>query len=99
GGDPDLEHAFIEGALDDDPHDAQAWTNAVITRLNRFDLDGALRAATRAVTLAPDSPRAANNAATVLKEAQRWDEAEQYVQHACALGPHDPTHRHNLSLL
>jgi len=98
-GDPDLEHAFIEGALDDDPHDGQAWINAVITRVNRFDLDGALRAATRAVTLAPDSPLAANNAAAVLKEAQRWDDAEQYVQHACALDPHDPTHRHNLSLL
>lgn len=99
GGDPDLEHAFIEGALDDDPNHAQAWTNAVITRVNRFDLDGALRAVTRAVALAPDSALAANNAATALKEAQRWDEAEQYAQSACALDSHDQTHRHNLSLL
>ncbi len=56
GGDPELEHAFIEGTLDDDPGNPNAWTNAVITRVNRFDLDGALRAATRAVTLAPHSP-------------------------------------------
>ncbi|WP_244132946.1 hypothetical protein [Burkholderia metallica] len=98
-GDPDLEHAFIEGALDDAPHDARAWTHAVITRLNRFDLDGALRAATRAVTLAPDCPLAAGNAAAALKEAQRWKEAEQYAQRACVLDPHDSTHRYNLSLL
>ncbi|WP_435379977.1 hypothetical protein [Burkholderia sola] len=99
GGDPDVEYALVEGALDDDPHDARAWTNAVITRLNRFDLDGAQRAATRAVTLAPDSALAANNAVTVLKEAQRWNEAEPYALHACALDPHDPQYRHNLSLL
>ncbi|RQU35307.1 hypothetical protein DF142_26695 [Burkholderia cenocepacia] len=99
GGDPDDEYALVEGALDDDPRDARAWTNAVVTRLNRFDLDGAQRAATRAVTLAPDSALAANNAVTVLKEAQRWSEAEQYARHACALDSHDPQYRHNLSLL
>ncbi|WP_175813275.1 hypothetical protein [Burkholderia contaminans] len=99
GGDSELEHAFIEGTLDDDPGTPNAWTNAVITRVNRFDLDGALRAATRAVTLAPHSPLAANNATAVLKEAQRWGEAEQYAQRACALDPRDLAHRHNLSLL
>ncbi|PXX26224.1 MULTISPECIES: hypothetical protein [Burkholderia] len=99
GGDSDVEHALVEGALDDDPHDARAWTNAVITRLNRFDLDGAQRAATRAVWLAPDSPRATNNAATMLKEAQQWDDAERYALRTCALDPHDPAHRYNLSLL
>jgi len=99
GGDPELEHALIEGALDDDPDNARAWTNAVVTRLNRFDLDGAQRAATRAVALAPDDALATNNATTLLKEAQRWDEAEQYALRTCALNPDDPGHRHNLSLL
>ncbi|HIH2653322.1 tetratricopeptide repeat-containing glycosyltransferase family protein [Burkholderia cenocepacia] len=99
GGDPDDEHALIEGALDDDPHDARAWTNAVVTRLNRLDLDGAQRAATRAAALAPDSALAANNVATVLKEMQRWEGAEQYAQRACELDPNEPQYRHNLSLL
>ncbi|MDF0503831.1 hypothetical protein POK33_24160 [Burkholderia cenocepacia] len=98
-GDPDLEFALIEGALDDDPDDARAWTNAVITRVDRFDLDGALRAATRAVTLAPDSALAVNNAATAMKEAQWWGQAEAHAQRAVELAPHNPTYRHNLSLL
>ncbi len=99
GGDPEVEFALIEGALDDNPGDARAWTNAVITRIDRFDLDGALRAATRAVTLAPDSALAVNNAATAMKEAQWWGQAEQHAQRAVELAPHDPTYRHNLSLL
>ncbi|KWF17338.1 tetratricopeptide repeat-containing glycosyltransferase family protein [Burkholderia pseudomultivorans] len=99
GGDAETEHALLEGALDDDPNDARAWTNAVITRIGRFDLDGALRAATRAVALAPHDPLAVNNAATALKEAQRWDEAAQYAQRAAELAPHDPKYRHNLSLI
>ncbi|MCW5115748.1 hypothetical protein B7L17_016935 [Burkholderia cenocepacia] len=99
GGDPEVEFALIEGALDDNPDDARAWTNAVITRIDRFDLDGALRAATRAVTLAPDSALAVNNAATAMKEAQWWGQAEQHAQRAVELAPHNPTYRHNLSLL
>ncbi|MDN7453639.1 hypothetical protein [Burkholderia cenocepacia] len=99
GGDPEVEFALIEGALDDDPGDARAWTNAVITRIDRFDLDGALRAATRAVTLAPDSALAVNNAATAMKEAQWWGQAERHAQRAVELAPHDSTYRHNLSLL
>ncbi|MDG0066905.1 hypothetical protein MMB92_23385 [Burkholderia sp. IO2] len=98
-GDPDLEFALIEGALDDDPDDARAWTNAVITRIDRFDLDGALRAATRAVALAPDSALAVNNAATAMKEAQWWGQAQTHAQRAVELAPHNPTYRHNLSLL
>lgn len=98
-GDPDLEFALIEGALDDDPDDARAWTNAVVTRIDRFDLDGALRAATRAVALAPDSALAVNNASTAMKEAQWWGQAETHAQRAVELAPHNPTYRHNLSLL
>ncbi|WP_321912707.1 tetratricopeptide repeat-containing glycosyltransferase family protein [Burkholderia cepacia] len=99
GGDPDVEFALVEGALDDNPNDVQAWTNAVITRINRFDLDGALRAAARATSLAPDNALALNNAATALKEAQRLDEAGQYATRAADLAPRNPTYRHNLSLL
>ncbi|VWD20682.1 TPR repeat-containing protein [Burkholderia lata] len=99
GGDPDIEHALIESALDDDPHDPKAWTNAVVTRLNQFDLDGAQRAAARAVSLAPDCALAANNAAAAFKEAQQWDEAERQELRACTLEPDDPKHRYNLSLV
>ncbi|WP_241302095.1 hypothetical protein [Burkholderia stabilis] len=99
GGDRDVEHALLEGALDDNPADAQAWINAAVTRLKRFDLDGALRAAARAVTLAPDNPQAANNMSMVLKEDGQWHEAEQFAQRAAELAPHDPAYRHNLSLL
>ncbi|WP_244105927.1 hypothetical protein [Burkholderia cenocepacia] len=93
------ERAAVAFTLDDDPGDARAWTNAVVTRIDRFDLDGALRAATRAVTLSPDSALAANNAAMAMKEAQWWGQAERHAQRAVELAPHDPTYRHNLSLL
>ncbi|WP_244110231.1 tetratricopeptide repeat protein [Burkholderia cenocepacia] len=99
GGDPEIEHALLEGALDDNPGDARAWTNAVITRLERLDLDGAMRAATQAFALAPESPLVANNAATALKEAGQWDAAQAYAQRAIELAPHNPAYRHNLSLL
>ncbi|MDR5665663.1 hypothetical protein [Burkholderia cenocepacia] len=99
GGDPEVEFALIEGALDDNPDDPRAWTNAVVTRLDRFDLDGALRAATRAATLAPDNALALNNTSLALKEARRPDEAEQYATLAVERAPHSATYRHNLSLL
>ncbi|MBR7989784.1 glycosyltransferase family protein [Burkholderia cenocepacia] len=99
GGDPEVEFALIEGALDDNPDDPRAWTNAVVTRLDRFDLDGALRAATRAATLAPDNALALNNTSLALKEARRRDEAEQYAALAVERAPHSATYRHNLSLV
>ncbi|MBR8298312.1 glycosyltransferase family protein [Burkholderia cenocepacia] len=99
GGDPEVEFALIEGALDDNPDDPRTWTNAVVTRLDRFDLDGALRAATRAATLAPDNALALNNTSLALKEARRRDEAEQYAALAVERAPHSATYRHNLSLL
>ncbi|RQS26706.1 hypothetical protein DIE03_23040 [Burkholderia sp. Bp8992] len=99
GGDPDVEFALIDGALDDNPNDERAWTNAIVTRIDRFDLDGALRAAMRAVALAPDNALALNNTAIALKEAQRWDEAEQYAARAVDRAPHNAAYRHNLSLL
>ncbi|WP_436407649.1 tetratricopeptide repeat protein [Burkholderia seminalis] len=98
-GDPDTEYALLEHALDDDPKDAHAWTNAVVTRLERLDLDGALDAATQAYALAPESPLVANNTATALKEAGQWDAAEAYARRAIDLAPHNATYRHNLSLL
>ncbi|WP_175872556.1 hypothetical protein [Burkholderia sp. BCC0397] len=99
GGDPEVEFALIEGALDDNPNDRRAWTNAVVTRIDRFDLDGALRAAARAAALAPDNALALNNASLALKEAQRRDEAEHYATLAVERAPHSATYRHNLSLL
>ncbi|MCA8258541.1 tetratricopeptide repeat protein [Burkholderia sp. AU31624] len=98
-GDPDIEHALIEGALDDNADDPRAWTNAIVTRMSRFDLDGAQRAATRAAALASNDPLAANNISLVMKEAQRWDEAEHHAQRAVALAPDNASYRHNLSLL
>ncbi|MEB2608729.1 hypothetical protein SB461_19715 [Burkholderia cenocepacia] len=72
---------------------------ASVAGLDRFDLDGALRAATRAATLAPDNALALNNTSLALKEARRRDEAEQYAALAVERAPHSATYRHNLSLL
>jgi hypothetical protein len=51
------------------------------------------------VQVAPDNPLARNNYALVLKEAQRWDEAEHHARAACELAPANATFRLNLSIL
>jgi hypothetical protein len=40
-----------------------------------------------------------NNYALTLREAQRWDDAEQAATTACELAPRDPTMRSNLGML
>jgi Flp pilus assembly protein TadD len=99
GGDPADEHALLEAAVQAAPRDLDAWINLVASRLTRFDLDGALRAAETALALAPDNPLALNNAASACKEAQRWDDAERYTRRACELAPDDPSYRFNLAIL
>jgi tetratricopeptide (TPR) repeat protein len=64
-----------------------------------MNLPRALEAGARAVELAPQSALALNNYALALKEAQRWDEAVQLTQAACAHAPGDPAMRSNLAML
>jgi tetratricopeptide (TPR) repeat protein len=52
-----------------------------------LDLPHALEAGAQAVQCAPGSPLAYNNYALTLREAQRWDDAEQAATKACELAP------------
>ncbi|AJY27243.1 tetratricopeptide repeat family protein (plasmid) [Burkholderia thailandensis 34] len=90
---------LLERAIQVHPLDCNAWINLVIARRDAFDLAGALEAGRRAVELAPQNPRAHNNYALALKEAQRWEEAEAHSLSACRLAPDDASYRHNLSIL
>ncbi len=99
GGDPDEAFALLESAAESNPSDSLTWINLVTARRDRLDLDGALDAGFRAVKLAPDNAQALNNLALVLREAQRWDEAEQYAEAACERSPCEPAMRSNLALL
>lgn len=91
--------SLLESALLANPLDSDAWTN--LTQASRFamNLPRALQAGERAVQLAPGSPLALNNYALALKEAQRWEEAERFTQHACERAPGDPAMRSNLAML
>ncbi|HEX3378359.1 MAG TPA: tetratricopeptide repeat protein [Paraburkholderia sp.] len=99
GGDPDEQLKLLESAVTADPLDSNAWINLATTRRARLDLDGALDAGFRSVELVPDSALALNNLALVLKEAQRWDEAEHLAKAACERSPGDPSFRSNLAIL
>ncbi|ASV97542.1 tetratricopeptide repeat protein [Paraburkholderia aromaticivorans] len=99
GGDPGEQIALLESAVRDAPGEGDGWTNLTNAyRMNR-DLPQALEAGAQAVQCAPHSPLAHNNYALALREAQRWDDAEQAAQTACALGPEDASLRSNLSML
>ncbi|MDE1181428.1 tetratricopeptide repeat-containing glycosyltransferase family protein [Paraburkholderia sp.] len=97
--DPAEQVDLLRQALADDPLDIDALTN--LTGACRFamDLDGALDAGERAVSLAPDNPLALNNYALALKEAQRWDDAERVAQHALDVSPADPAMHMNRAVL
>ena len=49
--------------------------------------------------LASDNVLALNNLALALKEAQRWDEAENHARAACDRSPDDPSFRSTLAIL
>lgn len=99
GGDPVEELALLESAVDAHPGDSDAWTNLGQARRERLDLAGALDASTRAVELAPHDPLAVNNHALLLREAQRWDDAERAARTAHELDPHNPSYRSNLAMV
>jgi tetratricopeptide (TPR) repeat protein len=77
GGDAAEELALLDSAVKAHPQDGDAWTNLGQARRERMDLDGALDASARAVELAPRNPLARNNHALILREVQRWDDAQR----------------------
>ncbi|MFL9890826.1 tetratricopeptide repeat protein [Paraburkholderia sp. RL17-381-BIF-C] len=99
GGDANEQIALLESAVRDEPGEGDGWTNLTNAYRTNMDLPRALEAGARAVQCAPHSSLAHNNYALTLREAQRWDDAEQAAQTACALGPDDATLRSNLSML
>ncbi len=91
--------ALLESAVRHDPNEGDSWTNLTQAYRANMDLANALTAGQRAVHCAPHSPLALNNYALTLREAQRWDEAEQAALAACDLAPQDATLRSNLGML
>jgi tetratricopeptide (TPR) repeat protein len=68
------------------------WTRALVNlgdaRLALGEVEGAIEAYRRAVTVAPDDPGAANNLAwALLQDPVRWPEAESVIQGALARRP------------
>jgi len=99
GGDANEQIALLESAVRDEPGEGDGWTNLTNAYRANMDLPRALEAGAQAVQCAPHSSLAHNNYALTLREAQRWDDAEQAAQTACALEPDDATLRSNLSML
>ncbi|QQC65546.1 tetratricopeptide repeat protein [Paraburkholderia ginsengisoli] len=99
GGDLSEQRALLESAVRDDPTNSDAWTNLTNAYRMSLELAPALEAGARAVQCAPHSPLAQNNYALALREAQRWNEAQQVATTAHALAPHDATMRSNLAML
>jgi Flp pilus assembly protein TadD len=99
GGDLNEQIALLESAVRDEPDDGNGWTNLTHAYRTNMDLPRALEAGAKAVQCAPHSPLAHNNYALTLREAQRWDDAMQAAQTACALAPNDASMHSNLSML
>lgn len=99
GGDLAEQIALLEGAVQTDPSDADAWTNLTQAHRHGMNLTRALEAGERAIACGPDSPLAHNNYALTLCEAQRWDDAERIAKQAAALAPGDASIRSNLGML
>ncbi|RKR43536.1 tetratricopeptide repeat protein [Paraburkholderia sp. BL17N1] len=90
---------LLENAVRDEPDEGDGWTNLTHAYRINMDLPRALEAGAKAVQCAPHSPLAHNNYGLTLREAQRWDDAAQAAQTACALAPDDASMRSNLSML
>ncbi|CAB3785583.1 hypothetical protein LMG28614_02165 [Paraburkholderia ultramafica] len=99
GGDLSEQLALLESAVRDEPGNGDCWTNLTNAYRMSMDLPRALEAGARAVQCAPLSPLTHNNYALALREAQRWDEAEQAATTAYRLAPHHANMRSNLSML
>ncbi|WP_153134247.1 tetratricopeptide repeat protein [Paraburkholderia agricolaris] len=98
-GDLNEQLALLESAVHDDPNQGDAWINLTQAHRVNLNLPRALEAGARAVQCAPHSPLAHNNYALALREAQRWDEAEQAAKTASALAPNNAAMRSNLGML
>ncbi|WP_241018990.1 tetratricopeptide repeat protein [Paraburkholderia sp. Tr-20389] len=99
GAAPEEERQVLEAAVAADPADLALWFNLMSARRACFDLDGSLAAATRAVELDPQSALAHGNLAQALKESQRWDDALDHANRACALAPGNASLRTGLGVL
>ncbi|MFT4063416.1 tetratricopeptide repeat protein [Paraburkholderia sp.] len=99
GSDLNEQLALLESAVRNTPDDGNAWINLANAYRRNLDLPRALEAGAQAVQCAPQSPLGYNNYALTLREAQRWDEAEQAATTACELAPGNPTMRSNLGML
>ncbi|ORC47890.1 hypothetical protein B2G74_22625 [Burkholderia sp. A27] len=99
GGDLSEQLALLESTVRDDPDDADGWTNLANVYRMSMNVPLAIEAGARAVQCSPGSPLAHNNYALALREAQRWDEAAQAGEAACALAPDDAKMRSNLAML
>ncbi|MGF6815964.1 tetratricopeptide (TPR) repeat protein [Paraburkholderia atlantica] len=98
-GDLSEQLALLEAAIRDAPDDGNAWINLANAYRQNLDLPHALEAGAQALQRAPGSPLAYNNYALTLREAQRWDDAEQAATTACELAPQNPAMRSNLGML
>jgi Flp pilus assembly protein TadD len=99
GGDLNERIALLQNAVRDEPDEGDAWINLTHAYRTKMDLPRALDAGAKAVQCAPHSPLAHNNYALALREAQRWDDAMEAAETACALAPDDAHMRSNLSML
>jgi len=99
GGDLSEQLALLESSVHDDPDDGNGWTNLANAYRMSMNVSRAIEAGARAVQCSPRSPLAHNNYALALREAQRWDEAEQAGQIACALAPNNANMRSNLGMV
>ncbi|MEP9326997.1 tetratricopeptide repeat protein [Paraburkholderia phymatum] len=99
GADPVQEREMLEAAVAAAPSDLALWLNLMPARRACFDLEGSLAAAERAVELDPQSAIAHGNLAQALKESQRWDDALDHANKACALAPGNPSLRTALGVL
>src|SRR6266702_3119603 len=99
GGDLSEQLALLESSVHDDPDDGNGWTNLANAYRMSMNVPRAIEAGARAVQCSPRSPLAHNNYALALREAQRWDEAEQAGQIACALAPNNANMRSNLGMV
>jgi tetratricopeptide (TPR) repeat protein len=99
GGDPEEELQLLEAAVSADPADFGAWINLMGARRARFDVEGSLAAAMRAVELDPRSALAHGNLSQALKELRRWDDALAHASNACELAPDNASLRTALAVL
>jgi Flp pilus assembly protein TadD len=90
---------LLKASVKAHPDDANAWINLGKVSLNNFDLKLALECDERALQLQPGNPMLLTNHGLRLREAQRWDEAEEFAMRAHQLAPANPSYTSNLAMI